>query len=87
MRLNINRPTTINGADHSDAKRLMKERFQGVLDLRPPPSLFEWTSVSKLSMMELEASMKTIVKEREHPNFRVSDALRQFRTIDNKKLI
>ena len=65
----------------------MKGRFQGVLDLRPPTSLFKWTSVSKLSMMELEASMKTIVKEREHPNFRVSDALRQFRTIDNKKLI
>jgi hypothetical protein len=40
--------------------RSMQARFQDVLNLRPPKSIFKWTSVSKLPMEQLETSGKTI---------------------------
>jgi hypothetical protein len=101
MRGNTFKAATNDSPDYLRAKKSMKTTFQTVLDLRPHPRLFTWTSVSNIPMGELATAMDKLkenvsklqpppssdeISDLKQACTTFRDALRQFHTVQTSLL-
>ena len=54
-RFNTNESATLVDPEYVHLKKSKAESFQAVLDLSPPLALFQWSSVSNIKMLDLNA--------------------------------